>query len=279
MNRGICASSWRTAASPRTRGHVIKTRLLVTGFILLLLFLLLFGNSRAGKAVRTGISHPAFFLLRANTLFLNDLLHLFRAPSLIEENRLLKKHLTTLQKDLSLLQEKIEASHRSEELLSFQSSHPEISLFCRIIGRDPSHWNETVLLDKGKRDGVESDMAIVGAKGLVGRIVEVDGRWSKALLLTDSDSKVGAILERSRESGLLTGNSRGLLVLEYLSPGADVREGDKVLTAGFGNIFPKGLLIGEVVGFGRREGDLLMYALVKPAEELSQLEEVLCVKR
>ena len=259
---------------------MLKTRFLVTGFILLLFVSLLFGDSSAALSLRTAIAGPPLFLLRANTFFLNDLLQISRASHLIEENRILKRRVAVLQKDFSLLQEKIRSSKRSEELRSFQETHSETAgLFCSVIGKDPSHWSQTIFLDRGRQDGLERDLAVVGTKGLVGRIVEVEDKWSKALLITDSDSKVGALLDRSRESGLLIGTSRGLLTLEYLSPSADVREGDKVLTAGFGEIFPKGVLIGEVVGFGRREGGLFMYALVKPAEELSQLEEVLCVKK
>ena len=257
-----------------------KTRFLVTGFILFLFGTLLFGNAQAVLSFRAWLAGPSVFFLRANTFFLNDFLHFIDTGHLIEENRLLQKKVSSLEKELSLLKEKINSTQHSEILLAFQSNPPETKgLFCRIIGRDPSHWSETIFLDKGERDGIEIDMAIIGAKGLVGRIVEVEKRWSKALLLTDSDSKVGAILERSRESGLLVGTSQGLLTLEYLSPGADVHEGDKVLTAGFGAIFPKGILIGEVVGFGKGEEDLFLYAIVKPAEQLSRLEEVLCVKR
>jgi len=169
--------------------------------------------------------------------------------------------------------------NRTEAFEKHQTSSLERGIFCRIIGRDPSHWSQTILLNKGQKQGIEIDMAVLGTEGLVGRVIAVEPHWSKVLLITDPDSKVGAILERSRETGLLVGTSRGLLTLEYLSTGADVREGDRVLTAGFGEIFPKGILIGEVVGFGIREETLLMYALVKPQEKLSQLEEVLCLKR
>lgn len=257
-----------------------KTRLFVTGFILLLFGSLIFGNTQPVVTFRGWLAGPSIFLLRTNTFFLNDFLHFTRESYLIEENRTLQRKITLLEKEVSMLQEKGRSSQRSEAFLAFQSNHMETEgLFCRIVGRDPSHWSETIFLDKGKRDGIEVDMAVIGTKGLVGRVVEVEGGWSKALLITDLDSKVGAILERNRESGLLVGTSRGLLTLEYLSPGADVHEGDKIVTAGFGEIFPKGIMIGEVIGFGRREEDLFMYALVKPAELLSRLEEVLCVKR
>ena len=257
-----------------------RKRLFATGLLLLFFPTLLFGNRLPLQLLRVSVAGPSFALLRSSTLFLNDIIYLSRNSHLVEENRLLKRNVAMLQEKVSSFQEELKQSHRASLFSEFQKTHPEnTGLFCRIIGRDPSRWSQTILLDKGKREGAQEDMAVLGMKGLVGRLVQVDEGWSKALLITDPNSKVGAILERSREVGLLVGESRGLLLMEYLSPGADVREGDRVLTAGFGEVFPKGVVIGEVVGFGRREEGLLMYALVKPIEQLSQLEEVLCVKR
>ncbi len=257
-----------------------RNRVLLAGFIFFLILALFFGNHPFFRFFRKCVQIPAYSLLKAGSFFTSDLLSLSRAENCIEENRLLKKKLITFQHDQSLLQEKLSQSKRIESLLAFQNAHPETSgLFCHIVGRDPSHWSQTILLDRGRREGMKEDMAVLGMKGLVGRVIEADDEWSKALLITDPDSKVGAMLERSREVGLLVGESRGLLVMEYLSPDADVREGDEVLTAGFGETFPKGIIIGKVVGFGRREDTLFLYALVKPAERLSQLEEVLCVTR
>ncbi|MBI4436008.1 MAG: rod shape-determining protein MreC [Candidatus Omnitrophica bacterium] len=260
--------------------HFSRKRLFAIGLLLLFFLSLLFGNSPPFRLLRTSIADPSFTLLRVSTLFLNDLLYLSRNSRLVGENRLLKRKVALLKEEVSSLQEDLQQSHRFSLFSEFQKAHSETrGLFCRIIGRDPSRWNQIILLDKGKKEGLQEDMAVLGMEGLVGRLIQVEESWSKALLITDPNSKVGAVLERSREVGLLVGESRGLLFMEYLSPGADVREGDRVLTAGFGEIFPKGIVIGEVVGFGRREEDLLMYALVKPIERLSQLEEVLCVQR
>ena len=124
---------------------------------------------------------------------------------------------------------------------------------------------------------MEVSMAVLGSQGLVGQVVDVQSDWSKVLVITDPESKIGAVLERGRETGLIVGQPNGLLTLEYLSPGGDVREGDRVLTGGFGKRFPEGILIGEVVGFGRREEDLLYHAWVRPVEPFSRVEEVLCI--
>lgn len=278
MNHATSVSSWRIAASPKHA--VIKTRFLVTAFVILYLLSFLLGNIFPRFPLRTWSAEATVFFLRVNTFFLNDLLQFLQSHHLVRENRNLRRQVAQLMTDVSSLKEKNRATQRLEELLSFQKNPPEsVTLFCRIIGRDPSHWSQTFLLDRGRKDGMEKEMAVVGTKGLVGRVAEVEERWSKALLVTDPDSKVGAMVERSRESGLVVGATHGFLTMEYLSSGADIREGDTILTAGFGGIFPKGIVIGEVIGIGRREEDLMMYALIKPAEGLSQLEEVLCVKK
>ncbi len=256
------------------------TRFFTAALIFLVLLAFLVGENPPGLFFKEWVLFPSVFLLRVQSYLMSDLFQLYRAPSLVEENRLLKKRLMHLEAEEALLKETVADFKRKEAFLDFQKSHPEKrGIFCRIIGRDPAHWSQTVFLDCGLKDGVSPGTALIGTRGLVGQIAEAKGSWSKALLITDADSKVGAILERSRELGLLTGSPRGLLTLEYLSPGADVREGDKVLTAGFGETFPKGILIGEVIGFGTREETPLMYALVRPAESLTQLEEVLCVSK
>ncbi|MCX5667590.1 MAG: rod shape-determining protein MreC, partial [Candidatus Omnitrophica bacterium] len=102
---------------------------------------------------------------------------------------------------------------------------------------------------------------------------------SKALLITDPNLKVGVLIRRNRQGGILTGRPGGRCKIIYISLDSDVRPGDKVMTAGFGSVFPKGILIGEIEKVGREEGRLYKYAILKPSQDLSMLEEVLCIIR
>jgi rod shape-determining protein MreC len=119
---------------------------------------------------------------------------------------------------------------------------------------------------------------VVSTKGLVGRTVEVGRRSTKVLLITDPNSKVGVLIARNRHGGVLIGRPDARCRMIYISPDADVSIGDKVITAGLGGIFPKGMLVGEVVKIDKEPGRLYKYAVVKPADDLSKLEEVLCVR-
>ena len=115
-------------------------------------------------------------------------------------------------------------------------------------------------------------------RGLVGRVLEVGRYSSRILLITDPNSKVGTVIQRNRQGGILVGRPDGRCKMIYIALDSDVTKGDKVITAGFGSVFPKGILIGEVLSVGKEPGRLYKYAIVRPAQDMTKLEEVLCIK-
>jgi rod shape-determining protein MreC len=154
---------------------------------------------------------------------------------------------------------------------------PFSAIPAQVIGRDPSNWSNSLIIDKGSSSGIKSNMAVMSTRGLVGRIVEVGRLSSKALLITDPNLKVGVLVRRNRQGGIMTGRPGGRCKIIYISLDSDVKPGDKVMTAGFGSVFPKGILIGEVEKVGKEEGRLYKFAILKPSQDLSRLEEVLCI--
>ena len=109
-------------------------------------------------------------------------------------------------------------------------------------------------------------------------MVEVGRQSGKILLITDPNSKVGVMIQRNRHGGILIGRPDGRCKMVYITLDSDVAPGDKVITAGFGTIFPKDILVGEVISVDKEPGRLYKTAIVKTAEDLSRLEEVLCIK-
>ncbi len=173
----------------------------------------------------------------------------------------------------------IEAENeRLRNVLQFKKQLPFATVPAQVIGRDPSNWSNSVIIDKGRGDSVRPNMAVISTKGLVGRVIEAGRRSSKVLLITDTNSKVGAILEKDRQGGIVVGRPDGTCKMIYISLDTDVTVGEKVFTAGYGAIFPKGLLIGEVIGSGKEPGRLYRYAIVKTSQDLSKIEEVLCIR-
>lgn len=191
------------------------------------------------------------------------------------ENVRLRAEVEDLSRDAGVLREQALAARRLERLLELRRTVPAQAVAARVISRDPSRWYSTLLIDRGTRDGIRRNDPVISADGVVGRVVEATATSSRVLLISDSRSAVGVLIQRSRDAGVVEGKGGGTVSLNYLSRAADVREGDVVVTSGLGGVFPKGLVIGTVTGILREEGALVQTAVVRPAAALDRLEELL----
>src|SRR6266705_2447278 len=146
-----------------------------------------------------------------------------------------------------------------------------------IIGAAAMPDFRTLTIDKGTRDGLGPDMAVIAPAGVVGRLVTPSARSAKVQLLIDRNAAAGAIVERTRAQGVVVGgggNER--LQMQYVSEASDVAVGDVVVTSGIDGIYPKGFIIGRVETV-EKNGPAFKRIVVKPAVDFSQLEEVLVV--
>jgi len=115
----------------------------------------------------------------------------------------------------------------------------------------------------------------VAPEGLVGRVVEVTPYTAKVQLVTDPVSASGGLLQRTRVTGIVSGNLGAGLRMRYLPLLADVAVGDEVVTSGMGGVFPKGIPVGRVTAVERKSGALFLEAVLQPKVDLGRLEEVL----
>lgn len=192
-----------------------------------------------------------------------------------EENRRLRAELGSLREENNRLQEALLAARRLGKLASLQQERRSVAVGANVFARDPSSWFKTVLVDKGERDGVSRDMAVAVAEGVVGRVIEVFPNAAKVLLITDPNSGVDVIVQRTRAQGIMEGRVEEFCVLKYVKKSDDVQVGDKIITSGLGGIFPKGLLMGTVTKVERKRPGIFQAVEVVPAADLSRLEEVL----
>jgi len=170
---------------------------------------------------------------------------------------------------------------RLRKLLSLRSRQESVFkkvTASEVIGRSVGGWRDTLIINKGKRDGIKRDMPVVASEGLLGKIVEVTYSTSKVKLLTHPRIRVGALIQRSRQMGVIYGTADGECRMKYIAMDADVRSGDKVLTAPFSRLFPKGILIGEIHQVWKEPGQLYMIASIKLAQDIHRVEEVLIVE-
>jgi len=213
--------------------------------------------------------------LRSTLLVLrND--HAFFWNALTTQDKYLER-IAFLESRLTQYEETREENERLRELLNFSESLSVESVGARIIGEDLSPWRRAVLLDKGTRHGIRKDMPIVVPGGFVGRMIQVSPLTSKAILLTDSDSRVSIVTVESRSQGIVVGRGNKKLEVKYLPLDSQIKVGETVVTSGRGGFFPQGLRIGTIESVRKGTDGLHLLATVKPSVHFSKLEEVVCL--
>src|SRR5436190_4051310 len=193
-----------------------------------------------------------------------------------QENRDLRQQIEQLQLEQVRLKQDADQARRLQALLGFKEQYIAKTTAAQVIGSSGSEQSRIVYLDKGSRDGIEQGMAVISADGVVGKVLTVFKATSTVLLINDQQSGVGAILEQSRLQGVLKGKVTGELVIDKIMPDEQVKPGDRVLTSGGDQIFPKGLPLGTVARTTKGE---FLQLTVKPAAVLSHLEEVLVIMK
>ena len=188
-----------------------------------------------------------------------------------------KNEIDTLTQRLNALTETALENARLQGLLSFKEQQPYKTVAVRVVGRCPDSWGSCMILDKGSRSGIKRGMPVITPLGLVGRITEVSAIAAKAILINDPNLNVSAMVQRSRQEGLISGTLGNNLIMRYLPEEADIKLEDLVITSGLNRSYPKGQVIGTVVDIGREFSGLGRYALIRPAVCLSCVEEVLVV--
>ncbi len=162
-------------------------------------------------------------------------------------------------------------------LLSLKETVPYKVIAARVIARDPSNWPSIIIIDKGSSQRIKNGMVSVNFYGLAGRVVETGSSTSKIMLINDPNLSVSALIQRTRQEGLVCGSLGGSLIMKYLPKDCDIKISDTIVTSGLTGTYPKGLAVGTVIGIGREFSNQASYALIKPAVDLSALEEVLVI--
>jgi len=192
-----------------------------------------------------------------------------------EESRHLHGEVATLKRRIDQLEEQALETQRLQRLLAMREGTRAEFLTARVVGKDATNWFKTILLDRGSMEGVRRNQPVLAPDGLVGRVVEVTRGSAKVQLLTDPVSAVGGLVQRTRVTGIVSGNLGAGARVRYLPLLADVVVGDEVVTSGMGGVFPKGIPVGRVTAVERRSGGLFQEATLQPVVDLGRLEEVM----
>jgi rod shape-determining protein MreC len=193
------------------------------------------------------------------------------------ENEQLRRQLGELQVQFQQERARAERAAQLEKLLGFRQELRVDTIAAGVIGASASLDFRGVTIDKGTATAVTANMAVIAPTGLVGRVVTPTANASKVQLLIDRNAAAGALVERSRAQGIVIGESKDTLRMDFVAATADVKVGDTVVTSGVDGIYPKGFVIGKVEQAENGNG---MYKAirVRPSVEFNRLEEVLVVK-
>ncbi len=187
-----------------------------------------------------------------------------------------RKRILELEGEVYQLQEAAKENVRLKKLLDFRQGLHQKTVAARVIGWDPAPWRRALLLDKGKKHGVQENMVVVVPEGLAGRILEAGPQTSRAILLTDPDARVSALSNQSRASGIIAGDGSRTLKMTYLELDSGVAVGETIMASATSSVYPKNIQIGKITALSRDPNGLHLEAQVEPFVKFSQLEEVLC---
>jgi len=189
----------------------------------------------------------------------------------------LRHEVADLKRELLAVEEVAQENQRLKALLEFKEATALRQIPARVIARSATAWFQTLVLDKGTGDGVAADSPVVTPAGVVGRVFEVSAAASRVLLLTDANSAVDAIVQRTRAQVLVEGRLGPTCRVLHLARGDEAAPGDRVVTSGLGGVFPKGLFLGEITQVEIHPGQVFHTAELAPSADFARLEEVFVV--
>lgn len=197
-----------------------------------------------------------------------------------QQNHQLQDEIAELKLEQVRLRQDAEQARRLQALLGFTQHYVGKVLPAQVIGTSGTEQSHMIQIDKGSSSGVRVDMPVITPDGIVGKVKDVFPFTSMVLLINDRDSGAGVILQTSRLQGVLRGNPQGELHVGDIMSDEKIDVGDEVVTSGGDRIYPKGLPVGSVSHVSPdRDNEPFLAVKVKPAADLSRLEEVLVVTK
>lgn len=201
---------------------------------------------------------------------------------LVEENAALRERLATMRDEVYDAKELERVNDWLYDYLELKRQHSDYTLVdASVTGRQSSNYMSVMMIDRGTSSGVERDMPVVSPEGIIGYVAEAGVSWAKVVTVCEATSSVGAVVERTGETGLVSGSyslaADNLLRMTYLSPESDIAVGDRIITSGYGNVYPRGLIIGYVESVENDAFSQTVTATVKLAARFNEPEKVMVI--
>jgi rod shape-determining protein MreC len=191
------------------------------------------------------------------------------------EFAVLKDQNTKLKAALAASEEQRLRLQRVAEMVQWVTAKNYPSVGASVIGRPSDSWGGSIMIDRGTNSGVKIGSPVVAAGGLVGQVIDATPWNARVRLITDANSGVAVIVQRTRANGIVLGSVDGKLHLDFVDKSSKPVRGDVLLTSGLGGVFPKDIVVGEVTDVSSEQADLFPDVTVASRVAVTQIEEVL----
>ena len=262
-----------------------RKMVLIVGFIVLIAVNIIGLSVTSRRSAAFGIERIAMSaiapfqeLVTRSLRFTRDIWrNYFYLVTVTRENHVLMHQLSQAVENKNQWQETELANTRLRDLIDFQRNISERVVAAEVIGKDPSAWFKTVIIDKGEADGLTRGLPVVISQGIAGQVIEVSNHYAKVMLIVDSNSAVDSLVQRTRARGVIKGEATAQCRLDYVLRKNDVRIGDTIVSSGLDGVYPKGLRIGYVSQVIEHDADIFHEVIITPFVDFEKLEEVLVI--
>jgi rod shape-determining protein MreC len=192
-----------------------------------------------------------------------------------KENNVLKKQISRLENDLSTMEEVRKENLRLKRLLNFTEEATHERVLAQVVGWDSANEFKVIRLNKGTKHGIKMMAPVITDHGLVGYVYRATENYSDVLTILDQNNRVDVVVERTRTHGIVEGVFNFKCALKYVMRNEQVEVGDKLITAGVGGIYPKGVKVGMITGISQESFGMTLSVEVVPSVDFDKLEEVI----
>ena len=192
-----------------------------------------------------------------------------------KENSVLKKQISRLESDLTSMEELRKENLRLKRLLNFSEEVSHTRVLAQVVGWDSANEFKVIRLNKGSRHGIKTMSPVITDHGLVGYVYRVTENYADILTILDQNNRVDIVVERTRTHGIVEGVFNFKCALKYIMRNEPVEVGDKLITAGVGGIYPKGIKVGMITNITKENFGMTLSVEVVPSVDFDKLEEVI----
>ena len=192
-----------------------------------------------------------------------------------KENTVLKKQISRLSSDLTTMDEIRKENQRLKQLLNYSEGVSSERVLAQVVGWDSANEFKVIRINKGTNHGIKMMAPVITDQGLVGYVYRATPNYADVLTILDQNNRVDVVVERTRTHGIVEGVFNFKCALKYIMRNEPVEVGDKLITAGVGGIYPKGVKVGMITDISKENFGMTLSIEVIPSVDFNKLEEVL----